>query len=479
MTTRSGRMSGKMPVKFSEEYSISTQALRDTKVFDVILDVDTRVFVDPALLGLSDVPEFSGASDKVKKYFSDIITLLKHSKNRKDMFWKKADALLTFKEFTGTCFGYSQKSTNGNSIGAVLRKKILETIKELVDEGETDPALFELLSVFQENVGCDRISDLITFILADEVLSYTERVIRVLAVPSVPFDYRGNIYRICRNQYNNKPLLLLPDAILSPLPVANCFDDIDIVCAENQRVRDAISAYLNLGEKRHLSKADILSFMHQNREFRQALISAYKSYPVKPYDFNEDPAGEYVWLEASRQYTTRFPLALSNWEISEVSDVLSVTEEICRKFKTLIENNGLHALLYDNNGKPKNERAAQLLFFGIADCYCSANDIDLSREPNCGRGPVDFKLSRGSSEKVVVEIKLTSNNQLKHGVEKQLPVYMKQEGTHEAIYLIIDNGHPKVLENFFRFYDHLDLDLKRKIKIIPVDGSNKLSASNA
>ena len=140
------------------------------KLFDVILDVDTQVFVDPALLKLTSVPEFEGAREKVEKYFSDIITLIKNTKaNNDDMFWKKADHLLTFHELSGTCFGYSQNGTNGNAIGKVLRTKILSTLKDLINIGETDPVIFELLGVFQENIGCDRISDLITFILRHEI----------------------------------------------------------------------------------------------------------------------------------------------------------------------------------------------------------------------------------------------------------------------------------------------------------------------
>lgn len=108
-----------------------------------------------------------------------------------------------------------------------------------------------------------------------------------------------------------------------------------------------------------------------------------------------------------------------------------------------------------------------------------ANNIDLSREINVGRGPVDFKLSRGALDKIVVEIKLTSNGQLKHGIETQLPIYMKQEKTRRAIYLIVDNGHPKALQNFFNFYNALKAPMKEKIDIITVDGTYKNSASNA
>lgn len=74
------------------------------------------------------------------------------------MYWRRADRMLTFTELSGTCFGYSQNGTGGNAIGSVLRKSILNTLKELMVEGETDPVLFELLGVFQEGIGCDRVS---------------------------------------------------------------------------------------------------------------------------------------------------------------------------------------------------------------------------------------------------------------------------------------------------------------------------------
>lgn len=133
-----------MPVKFSKEFGIKKADILRLGVFDVILDVDTRVFIDPALLPLSSAPEFQGAKEKVEKHFSNIIALLKHTKRRGDMYWKKADSLLTFSELSGTCFGYSRNNTEGNAIGSVLREKILDTARELIEAGETDPVLFEI-----------------------------------------------------------------------------------------------------------------------------------------------------------------------------------------------------------------------------------------------------------------------------------------------------------------------------------------------
>lgn len=468
-----------MPIKFSEEFSVNEADLLSLGVFDVILDVITHVFIDPALLPLISQPEFQKAKEKIEKYFSDIITLLSHTKRNTDMYWKRADSLLKFKELSGTCFGYSQNGTSGNAIGPVLRTQILETIRELVEAGETDPTLFELLGVFQEKVGCDRISDLITFILTPEILSYTDRITAALGISSISVRYNKISYGTCINPYNGKPLMLLPSDILSPLPIAESFDDIDFICGENQRVRDEINAYFDLGRRRRLNKSEIFSCMRHSEAFRHAIISSYKAFPAQPYDFNTDSSGEYIWLQAAKEYTEKFPLEFSEQPVKDISDVLTITRIICQKFKTLIEDNGLHDLLYDSNKKPKHERAAQLLFFGIADSYCTANNIDLSREINGGRGPVDFKLSKGAKDKVVVEIKLASNGQLKHGIETQLPIYMKQEKAYHAIYLVVDNGHSEALKKLFTFYNGLPVDHKSKIEIIAIDGTYKPSASTA
>ena len=178
-----------MPISFAEEYNVKPEVFEKTGVFNVILDVDTRVFIDPALIALTNAPQFEGARQKIEKYFSNIITLLSNSQSKRDMYWRRADQLLTFRELTGTCFGYSQYGTGGNAIGTTLRQDILFTIKELVDKGEKDPVLFELLGVFQERIGCDRISDLITYILRKEILEYTSWVVTEANIPTIKVNH--------------------------------------------------------------------------------------------------------------------------------------------------------------------------------------------------------------------------------------------------------------------------------------------------
>jgi hypothetical protein len=84
-------------------------------------------------------------------------------------------------------------------------------------------------------------------------------------------------------------------------------------------------------------------------------------------------------------------------------------------FKHHVENGNLWEELWIN-GNFKRERAAQLIYFAIADCFCIANDIDILPEANMGGGPIDFKFSKGYSARVLVEIK-RSNGTVVHGYE--------------------------------------------------------------
>jgi hypothetical protein len=61
----------------------------------------------------------------------------------------------------------------------------------------------------------------------------------------------------------------------------------------------------------------------------------------------------------------------------------------------------------------------------------------VSREVNDGRGPVDFKISRGAADKTVVEFKLASNSQLKRNLEHQVEVYQKASDARRALKVIV------------------------------------------
>ena len=58
-----------------------------------------------------------------------------------------------------------------------------------------------------------------------------------------------------------------------------------------------------------------------------------------------------------------------------------------------------------------------------------ATSYDVNREPNNGRGPVDFKVSKGAANKALLEFKLASNSKLRQNLQHQVEVYEAANNT--------------------------------------------------
>jgi hypothetical protein len=128
-------------------------------------------------------------------------------------------------------------------------------------------------------------------------------------------------------------------------------------------------------------------------------------------------------------------------------------------------------------GKPKKERASQLIYYAIADAFCKANNLDISPEANMGGGPIDFKFSYGYDTRVLVEMK-RSGGTVVHGYEKQLEFYKKASQTDFAIFVIVNYGdlENKLSEIHSIRQRRLD-DGERASEIVVVDATPKASAS--
>jgi hypothetical protein len=85
--------------------------------------------------------------------------------------------------------------------------------------------------------------------------------------------------------------------------------------------------------------------------------------------------------------------------------------------------------LWNDDNTEKPEEAAQLALLGMARPYCRAHGVEIDREVDLGRGPVDFKLTSGSALRVLIEAKKLHNGDFWNGLEYQLPSYLKSDGT--------------------------------------------------
>lgn len=470
-----------MPRRISEVLGLDHETLRDVGVFDGFVDIDSKFYADPQLVRIANTEELERAYSEIEQHFTEILALINASQEENDRFWKEAKRRLTFPEPNYIALGYSVDSPAGSGIGSGLAQRLVEAASDIIAVGIEDPAIFELVGLFEKQFGADRISDMIIQIIWSDIADYTERVADSLRVPTTDITVGGGIRTFPYDREAEKPLLLVPSEILTPLPVAESWSDVDVVARHNEQLRARVNQLVGdtwLRMTREMDKDDLKATLLRNPELLRDLIDNYRSKTPEPYDFDIDPVGELAWYDAAQQYTSDYPLPLSAYQPVTGESLLNVVRIICNQFKRLVEDNQLARMLYQPDGSRRHERIAQLLFFGIADSYCEANNLDLSREPNAGRGPVDFKIGRGYEAKVNVEVKLTSNSHWRSGYEDQLPTYNEAERTLHSIYLVIINTETTAATDTLpRLRDEAQAEGRRAPELVFVDGRVRPTAS--
>ncbi|MFB0767998.1 hypothetical protein ACEU5N_09985 [Aeromonas salmonicida] len=472
----------KNPATISSEFGIDVAVLDKLGVVNVLLNTDTLVFIDPLLLEDSAHKEISeGAYQSYRDRFEQIIKLLSVSKAVDDVPWRNAKRLFHFSEISWTCLGYGT-TVKGSGFGKDLISSTLDTASQIVALGVNDIALFMALALFEDGIGPDRISDMTTNIILSDLISFSDRVNKTLKIPTKPFKVGTNNYNLVVNPYSEQPLIFVPNDIVRDLPIASDWSDISRVVRENEELRERVNnhvgeiwATMTKKQKQRLKQAALKS-----KEAFQQVMDMIREVEPKPYDFKSDRNGESFWTELLKQIPRDYPYDLSRYANRKLStnEVVEVVNKILSQFQDLIENKGLWKELWDENEKPRKEKASQRLFFAVAYSYCKANNIDLTPEADSGNGPVDFKLSKGFDSKLVVEIKLSTNGSLIHGYEKQLETYKKADDTDLGIFLIIDvGGIGRKYSEVQKIRNYFIKEYGKASDIWYVDGNQKASAS--
>jgi hypothetical protein len=470
-----------MAQQISTYLGIKSDDLENAGVLDTVIGVDTRLYVDPLLLNVAKTPEFKTSRQKIEKHYGEILLLVSKSEKREDRAWRGAKERLVFHELPGTAIGHSAKSDDGRGIGPILGERLLQSASEIIRLGISDPVIFELLGLFEEDFGADRLSDMTIRIISEDLFEYTDRMSKELGLKDLAdLKTAGKTYQVPHHPSRTKPLIFLPTEILQDLPVAQSWDAIDAVAAHNQALRQRINEMVAgvWGKRRRIPKPDLRKAIFENPDALRELIRVYRASRPKPYDFATDPAGEVKWYFFGKDSADRFPLTLAFRPDEGLPGVERVVESIVSQFKRNIEDNGLREHLFREDGSPLHERYSQRLFFAAADTYCAANNLDLSREPNGGNGPVDFKVSSGYDARVLVEIKLSSNPHLVQGFENQLPTYEKSENTTSSVYVVIRVTESEAQIKHVQEIHNMARAAGKKVpKLVIIDATEKPSAS--
>lgn len=188
----------------------------------------------------------------------------------------------------------------------------------------------------------------------------------------------------------------------------------------------------------------------------------------------------YMWYGLSKEVAVGNPFTFD--DVMNDVDFFSKVNGFVNYYKEFVELRSGYKLLWnDTETTPRSEDDVQLLFKGILDEHCRANNIDLTREVNQGMGSVDFRFSCGYSNRVLLEAKLAKNTKFWNGLKKQLPHYMRVDSCSKGIFLVIiytDKDIKRICDIQDICRDVCD-SFKVDIKVVSVDArvDNKESAS--
>ena len=424
---------------------VTAQQLEEAGVLNVILGVDTQLFIDPRLLQNTDIPEFSTSKGLVDEYFNNLLRVNQQA-HLTARVRELAISMIAIKEPKGLAIGYGNSRDSGTAIPRSVAVASLRSLNELLLVGINDTRVMEMLGLFIYRFGSDSISDLIAHIIYEDLCSFTQRVCGELGVATTRYTINGNHYELPTHPFKPHQIILLPVDLLSPLPVATSWEEIAEVARVNAETRRAFNDLVgeNIGNFAKAIKRDPTR-LTTSSENMQTLIDMYSNTSARPYDIDTDIRG----YQRLTEFASRLERNSSteSTRIDQPSDMIDfIRDEIISRYRRHIEQLGANLMLYQRTGtqlrtvdplKPLHEDASQILFHIVADDMCRLSNVMLSREPSTAAGAVDFSIGTGYRNKALVEIKKSTNNDLINGYTKQIERYLEAEAAAEAFYVVV------------------------------------------
>ncbi|MBR8832108.1 MAG: hypothetical protein N5P05_004435 (plasmid) [Chroococcopsis gigantea SAG 12.99] len=399
-----------MPKRISDVFHIKPSVLREQNVFNGFIDIDSEFYVDPRLLLKTSAPELKFSHEKLMSYFNDALKAayrFVESPNVKKI--KIIESGLHFSEIPLAGLGYSQNHTGGKGIGNVLAKQLCTTLIEIVSKGVLDPAIFELMGVFEPGMGADRISDMIIHILLSDIAQFSSRVAKSLNLPTSGRTEIASYSFKDLPRYSNRGILFVPEDILTKLPVAYSLDRMDSILFGNEALRRDFNNMIQESwrhsptwKKYQKKKSLIKEFLMKNPELIGKVISQYENQRAYPYNFATDPKDEFTWHSNARQYATRFPLFLK--DVQEDISKVDMANIIAAHFQKMVKE-GLWAEFHQGRAlEPKPEKIGQLILLELLELYAEGSNLSIRYDTD--RKTIDIH-RRGPSGQVSLWIEIT------------------------------------------------------------------------
>jgi hypothetical protein len=491
-----------MDLYFSDHFKVKEKDLEKYGAFNISLVADLPLFIDPFLL-------FNSKKKKYKQLHEDIIKYLVFLKDKSTSRMLDDGALkawYAFKEVEQNWFGFSVTGNKGSALGMdfarALNGNLHKIFSEFGQEKVTKGSHLEKLCLIKEGVGKDNVSDFATNLIKEFLLDYTQ----TFAQKYINESLRGK-FRILRTRFNYdtetweeetfelpklkgdfviltpKELLTKDETWINKKDLFEEFERIPQAIADDE-LRFKINNYFlsrisqDPKKKKEPTKQEKAAAAFATiQEFPQ-LIDYYIKFKEENGDLAENISAEKV-VFSQNFYINNVQQFVAGLQSKNFYDPVENSNEEAKKkieiLKGYIENNDGYKLFYHNGERIKGEKDLQLLF-GLV-CH-ESSIFDVNREVNNGRGHVDFKISKGGTDKTLVEFKLASNKKLEQNLQKQVEIYQianKTMSSFKVILYFTKDEHKRVIDILNR------TGLTGKENIVLIDGrnDNKISASNA
>ena len=368
-----------------------------------------------------------------------------------------------FPEISQNWLGFSETGNHGRGLGHKFADALHQNLGLLFGLNRnriTKDVHLEKLCLISDHVGRDNISDFTNNLIHGFLLDYTSAFAKkyidkslrqVVAVHKVRFNYRTETWESGHFDlpvHNGHHVLLTPRDLLTKedtwINKTDLFEDFDRIpdAIPNEQLRHQVSNYFRQLLPRRRRKKRI-----KKAERDTAVLQTLREFPelIDYYIRDKENRG----AEAKRLSGERVELSDQRY-VRQISQLRSFLEsntqfyasgansyEAAHKralfLKDAIENKGCHRIFYVKGQPIERESDLQILYrltwFGTS--------FDVSREANDGRGPADFKISKGSVDKSLVEMKLASNSSLERNLKNQTAIYEKASDAQRSVKIII------------------------------------------
>lgn len=291
------RKLGGILMKFSKYYNL---ALKNAEFFDVELDSDTKFFIDPLRINNSKGVWFKRANNKIIDFFTELLDIAREGND-----YRAEKLMKNLGEINDLRIGYSLNKPKGTGFGKENGMRLYQDIKksEVLKDGLLED-VYDCQALIY-NVGADRISDLIANIILLDLIEFTQNVClkygidkNMTNVTKQCWDNKTKQwkkYDVILPSYEGKPIILIPDKILS---------DYQFFSHSNVYNKVMVPFYIN--EELSIAASNLIRTLKNGKQkiYKKDIKKKYPNHKCKVRKFIEEHPEEYKKFKLNWLYGT-------------------------------------------------------------------------------------------------------------------------------------------------------------------------------